>query len=170
MKKLMTIFLCIVLSIPLIACERENNITGNQGKADVDVIETIAGINAETINNKADIDAQNFNATGKSYLAGIGMPSTTYDDLTMGATDTAYTAPANGYVALFCKANTQNGWYGLNTSRLNIRLTPTEPLECAFFVPVRKNENFSIQYSGLTFNFTSQTFYYFRFVYAVGEE
>ena len=32
-----------------------------------------------------------------SYISGLGMPSNMYIDLTLGASGTQYTAPANGY-------------------------------------------------------------------------
>lgn len=54
--------------------------------------------NGDWVNaDKADIDAQNFDSTGKSYIAEIGMPSDTKDDITVGASGTTYQAPANGY-------------------------------------------------------------------------
>ena len=37
----------------------------------------------------------------KSELSGLGMPSSRYETLTLGATGSTYEAPANGYFALF---------------------------------------------------------------------
>ena len=57
-----------------------------------------AGAVLGQLSNKADIDASNFNADGKSLLSGLGMPSSRYIDLTLGASGTTYTAPANGWI------------------------------------------------------------------------
>lgn len=54
------------------------------------------------LSNKADINASNFNADGKSLLSGLGMPSNRYIDLTLGASGSSYTAPANGWFAFYC--------------------------------------------------------------------
>jgi len=61
--------------------------------------EQTAGLNSELFNGKLDIDLGNLPSVGKSYLAGLGMPSDTYEDLTYTASS-FYTAPANGYVVI----------------------------------------------------------------------
>lgn len=61
-------------------------------------------VGAGALANKADIDASNFNAAGKSLLSGLGMPSSRYIDLTLGASGTSYTAPANGWFRLVKKS------------------------------------------------------------------
>lgn len=50
--------------------------------------------------DKADTNASNFTTEGKSLISGFGMPSNQYISLTLGATETTYTAPANGYFML----------------------------------------------------------------------
>ncbi len=69
-----------------------------------DTVQDASLINAGAVlgqlSNKADIDASNFNADGKSLLSGLGMPSNRYIDLTLGASGATYTAPANGYIFL----------------------------------------------------------------------
>ena len=51
-------------------------------------------------NGKVDLDAANLSDTGKSLIAGLGMPSSVYDDLTLGASGSTYMAPANGWLVL----------------------------------------------------------------------
>ena len=53
---------------------------------------------ATDLNGKADTDFTNVTNVGTSKGAGWVFPSDTYIDLTMGASDTIYTAPANGWV------------------------------------------------------------------------
>lgn len=57
-----------------------------------------AGRIEEKLVDKADINAGNLTADGKSLIAGYGMPSNKYVDLTIGATGTQYIAPANGWL------------------------------------------------------------------------
>lgn len=54
----------------------------------------------EDLNLKANTNLSNLTAEGKSLASGLGMPSDRYIDLSVGATGTDYTAPANGYFAL----------------------------------------------------------------------
>ena len=45
-------------------------------------------------------DAANFTSTGKNAIAHMSMPSSKYDDLTLGASGATYTAPADGWLFL----------------------------------------------------------------------
>lgn len=58
---------------------------------------------------KANTDLSNVNNTGKSTAAGWAMPSGTHVNLTLGASGTTYTAPANGY---FCIKASNEGATG----------------------------------------------------------
>lgn len=80
-----------------------------QNETSVDVAEL-----AEDLNNKADLDLTNVDTTGTSLSAGWAMPSDTYIDLTLGASGSTYTAPANGYYVLDCpiSANPGSIWAG----------------------------------------------------------
>ena len=48
---------------------------------------------------KASVDLSNLSTAGRSLASGLGMPSDRYVNLTLGASDTRYVAPANGYFA-----------------------------------------------------------------------
>ncbi len=61
---------------------------------------TTSGIESFTpysVDSLANSNASNFSKVGKSYLSGLSMPSNRYIELTLGATGTKYTAPANGW-------------------------------------------------------------------------
>ena len=45
----------------------------------------------------ANVDASNFTDSGTTFLSGLGMPSNRYETLTVGASGSTYTAPANGW-------------------------------------------------------------------------
>lgn len=93
------------------------------------------------------------------------MPSDRYIDLTLGASGSTYTAPANGYFVLNKRATGTNQYIYLGDveNKMAIRLNATEPSNGQIFLPVRKNEkvNVSYTYGGDTIEF--------RFVYAEGE-
>lgn len=130
-------------------------------------IEQTAGLNAELFNGKVDLNAQNLSDAGKSLIAGFGMPSNSYDDLTLGASGTNYTAPANGwfYVKKFAGATGKYISIMNTTSALATEAQPTATGNAAnIFLPVKKGDIVEISY-----NVTGNTDY-FRFIYAVGSE
>lgn len=59
----------------------------------------------ETLNSKAETALSNVTNTGTSSAAGWAMPSNVYTNLTLGASDSTYTAPANGWFVLEKIAN-----------------------------------------------------------------
>lgn len=59
----------------------------------------------EGLAGKANIDADNFSVPGREELSGIGMPSSKFTELSLGAPVSTYTAPANGYYLLVKRTN-----------------------------------------------------------------
>lgn len=133
-------------------------------------IEQTAGLNAELFNNKLDLNASNLSAQGMSYMASMGMPSDKRIALTLGASGSSYTAPANGWVCarVYSSASGQQffvrgaitggGEYGyrLYSSASGQWLTA--------MLPVKKGDTFDIYYGTPT----AQSYLNFR--YAVGSE
>lgn len=54
---------------------------------------------------KANTDLSNINANGKAVITRMGMPSNRFDELVIGASETPYTAPADGYFYFICRPN-----------------------------------------------------------------
>ena len=133
----------------------------NVGKPTQTATEQTAGLNAELFNDKADIDLQNIDSTGKDYVANLAMPSGTYDTVTPLASGQTYTAPANGYYRI--------NWYPLNTGCwasvskngdelvLNRSYGNSASWYERFLVPVSKGDVITITYDA---NLTSIRFYY----------
>lgn len=118
----------------------------------------------EEINNKADVNLSNISTTGTIEGAGWAMPSSTYENLTLGESGISYTAPANGYYTYKGTASGHGYFYmGLADSVLNVRVDNTDG-KLESFIPVQKGKQVTVTYS----NVTSTVF--FRFVYAVGSE
>lgn len=135
------------------------------GDYEQSALEQTAGLNSELFNGKLDLNAANLSTAGKSLVSGLGMPSTRYENLTLGASGTAYMAPANGYYSIRKTAGVANGWLSLNTS-VGVGYTVTGPgtgNSMWLSVPVKKGDTVSISY-----NMTGTTDM-FRFIYAEGE-
>ena len=122
---------------------------------------------ATDLNGKADVDLSNTNDTAQILMSRMGMPSDSYEDLTLGASNTVYTAPSNGWVFLFGTTNTSNQNIlikdtnsGLISSFVGLPSTGTG---FGTVLPVRKGSSFKVDYTNIK-NYT------FRFVYAQGSE
>ena len=136
---------------------------GNTG----DVVDhQIASIALELFNSKVDLDAQNLNAAGKSYVGGLAMPSDTYIDITLPVSGTIITAPANGYYTWSKVTNANDQMFGMVNQTTGMCLATQVHYNGAWaegFIPVKKGDSLEVKYSaGGTLN-------YFRFVYSEGE-
>lgn len=116
---------------------------------------------------KANVDADNFTAVGKSTLASYAMPSSRYIDLTLGASNSTYTAPANGWYILKIKGdtgqfaalqNTVTGFYVKNNSNQTSATIVPPPM------PAKKSEIVSVGYNA------SKEVVSFVFIYAEGDK
>lgn len=117
--------------------------------------------------NKVNIDADNFTAIGKSTLASYAMPSSRHIKLTLGASDSTYTAPANGWYTLQIKGdagqfaalrNTVTGFYVKNNSTQTSATIVPPPM------PAKKGETVSAVYNA------SKGVVSFVFIYAEGDK
>lgn len=109
------------------------------------------GAIAEALNNKVDLDSS------------WELPGVQYEDLTLGASGTQYTAPADGYIMLACTGTTIGSAFfeAVNSNSLSI---------CASYCggwgramgAIKKGQTFQVYYGGA--GFTKQLF---RFVYAI---
>lgn len=132
-----------------------------------DAIEQTAGLNTELFNGKVDLNASNLNAQGRSYVSGLGMLSSKYVDLTLGASGSTYTAPANGYYSLDKQSTSNisqiwisnNVWIDGRSGRQNNSyiqfVTP----------PCQKGDIITVWYADI-----KPTSGLFRFVYAEGSK
>ena len=120
----------------------------------------------QALSGKADTNLGNLSTAGKDLASGLGMPSSRYVDLTLGASGSTYTAPANGWV-FFSKRSTAAGqWIQIvarkSYSYHQIFAVKVNPIN--FLYPVNKNETFEINYAA------DGTTEKFRFIYAEGAE
>ena len=120
---------------------------------------------------KANATLDNILPQGKSLASFWAMPSNKYVDLTLGASGSTYTAPANGWV--FFSARMQNAGdrifaynYGLDETIRAGFLVITQQVNQALAVtiPVKKGDIFKVAYGTYT------ELLGFRFTYTVGSE
>lgn len=154
----------------------KNNFSSKNGKIYISQSDESQGNDPETdtvnwkelLQNKANIDANNFSTVGKSFISGLGMPSNRYIDLTLGASGSTYTAPANGWYMIQMKSNGAGQYlqlylavHGLGFETHSVDRSNTARLT----VPVTKGKAIRIAY-----NFGSSEAKLFRFIYAEGEQ
>lgn len=120
---------------------------------------------ATDLNGKADIDLTNTTNQAKILMSGMGMPSSTYVDLTLGASGATYTAPANGWFSFSKQTNGTNQYLSIKTDLLGTEVkAPSSGSGLTTFIPVRKGDVITVWYNaGGTTN-------YFKFIYAKGSE
>lgn len=113
------------------------------------------------LNGKADADLSNINTSGKSFASSLAMPSSKYIDLTLGASGSTYTAPANGWI--LCTLSVQANGY-IRVQNFWAQSNNVDDSYVSIFYPITKGESVSIEYT----KYLSTIF--FRFIYAEGEE
>lgn len=99
------------------------------------------------------------------YINTLPFPSSKFLNISPKSSGSSYIAPANGYFHIFAKSWTNFGWVDLRhkSSFLGkVYATPCTGANGDVFLPVKKGDEISAQYSGV--NVT-----YFRFIYAQGE-
>lgn len=116
--------------------------------------------------NAIETTVKAINGLDSETVSGLGMPSSSYDDLTLGASGATYTAVANGWVEFVKQAggaeymqfrNNTSGWFQ------NVNADISGPY-VSILAPVQKNDVFEVIYnlSGSTSRF--------RFYYAEGSK
>lgn len=100
----------------------------------------------------------------KSTISSWSMPSDKYIDLTLGASGSTYTAPANGWFCVAKRSGGTNQYLGLISYGLEFTDYYNSNLVARNFIPCKKGGNITVNY-----NMTGNT-EYFRFIYAEGDK
>ena len=121
---------------------------------------------ATDLNGKADTDLTNATDQAKILMGGMAMPSGTSINLTLGASGTTYTAPANGYVYLrmIGRANNNCGFSINSSSNIGINEEVFQSgAHTGGFLPVKIGDTFTVGH----WNSNVEAFI---FIYAQGSE
>ena len=124
------------------------------------------GAISEALNNKMDRDCHNADATGTSTGAGYAMPSDTYIDLTLNASGSTYTAPANGWFILQASTSRECNimWRNVTNDEPFQEKRVYSAVGTSLIHPILKNNVFYLSYENALSNVK------FRFYYAQGSE
>ena len=122
-----------------------------------------------TEDESANQDLSNLTNAGRILGSGLGMPSNTYIDLTLGTSGLTYTAPANGYFCLNKNKTSQTQYIALINTSMTMGVwsngNPGASGGMVYtYLPVKRGDIVSVVYSA------SGTVNYFKFVYAQGSE
>ena len=133
--------------------------------SDGDSAGKISNFKVCSVDSVVNSNASNFSQAGRSLLAGMSMPSSKYENWTLGASGSTYTAPANGYLTLFKFASGGSAQYAqirVDYRKSDFRNVPSGQ-QATPILPLLKGETATVEY-----NLTGTT-QYFRFIYAEGE-
>ena len=117
-----------------------------------------------TVDSVVNSNASNFSQSGRSLLSGLGMPSGRYIDLTLGASGSSYTAPANGWFFIDVGLTGEKGAAQLSCGSIGASAIPQTGVSPSYaLLPVYSGNVVKLTY-GLSAKFNA-----FRFIYAEGE-
>lgn len=101
----------------------------------------------DEFNNVSNVDLSNLTDEGKRVITELVMPAEEYLELPVGASDTEYTAPANGYAIAEVETTATNGWISVNTDKLSTNnVGPMAKMILYAYVPLNKGDKFTIRY------------------------
>lgn len=130
-----------------------------------------------TISEPNSTGVRTISGPSNEYMASMAMPSNRYVNLTLGASGSTYTVPADGWVAFIQKlqkaTNAQLSSFNVGISADNVRTgfgcnragTTLGASTIRGFIPVRKGDTFYVSYTLLDSSFTGAQL---RFYYAEG--
>lgn len=120
---------------------------------------------ATDLNGKADTDLTNATDQAKILMGGMAMPSDKYIDLTLGASGSSYTAPADGWFCSGVTSTTSSCFNQLINSKRNIfaNASQSSGRPCRIIIPCQKSDSVAFYYEGGTADLI-------RFIYAQGSE
>lgn len=100
----------------------------------------------------------------KALVTGYTFPSDRYVDLTLGASGSKYTMPADGYLYISGDTSKANGRFEISTGQIGAKIVnPISNNSIKCFVPVAKNNEVTVFYPDVTVKL-------FRFVYVEGSQ
>ena len=119
------------------------------------------------LSGKADTNLGNLSTAGKDLASRLGMPSNRYIDLTLGASGSTYTAPANGW--FFLRKVSSGGSQVIYLTNTTNGMTSTSYFSVSgefldSIIPVINGQIIDCGYN------TGGTTQFFRFIYAEGAE
>ena len=121
------------------------------------------------LGGKANIAADNFTTNGQNFLTSLGMPSPRSEEVTLLASGSTYTAPANGLFCFYFKCQTSGNKVTITndtryTSTLMVTTVMSGTIQCVSHW-CRKGDVIKLSWSSTAINLSGSTA---DFIYAVG--
>jgi len=116
------------------------------------------------ISDKANKTLDNITANGKTKVANLAMPSSSYIDYTL--TDRSFTAPANGYFNAIAKMGSNSNIRWINNTNgiaINYMNTGNDTRNAGILIPAKTGDELTLAASNVT------SMEQIRFIYAQGE-
>ena len=113
---------------------------------------------------KANVNLSNASNTGIAAIAYYGMPSSTLENLTLGASGSTYTAPANGFLFLSKEATVAGQFIQFSDGVSYPKVYSSGATTVSLLYPCRKGVAITINYSA------DGSTNAFRFIYAEGSK
>ena len=133
--------------------------------------EIVRGDNGKIISFAPKLPFRAVDYNDKSEISGWSMPSNRYIDLTLGASGTTYTAPADGWASAYdfvVQTNSILAIYQVSNRGIGNRLARPSKISYAdAFIPCAKGDKFKLEYGDQTGNINTPKL---RFYYTVGSE
>lgn len=126
----------------------------------------ISSFTLHNVDSVVNSNASNFSQAGRSYLSGLGMPSDRYIDLTLLASESTYTAPANGWFFFIGSWSNANTYFQMRSVQKFYRVQTISVTGNGYhglMLPITKGDSCMVAYAATPSNVT------FRFIYAEGE-
>ena len=122
--------------------------------------------NTQIIGFNPETTVELFKRQDRNEISGLGMPSSKYADLTLGASGSTYTAPANGWYTCYIGGLTTVGYIYMRNNANNLIMETRSTIDgtaVSAYVPVQKGQSILVNYDAVG------TGNLFRFIYAEGE-
>lgn len=119
-----------------------------------------------TVDSVANSNMSNISSAGRSFISGMGLPSSKTEQLTLSVSNSEYIAPANGYISVYAVPNEGTYIYLRNSaSTIGDALISKGTIEAILTVPVLKGSSVIYVYNGTFYNDLNRIY----FTYAEGE-
>lgn len=124
-----------------------NGINRDNGNIDIIARDSNSNANSLTISANGTITWDTNDI--RTIMANSAMPSDTYTDLSVGSSDSTYTAPKNGYFYAYGVSTNENAFLQL-VAKVGMRCFVTlSTYNLSVFIPVKKNDVMTLTYQNI---------------------
>ena len=136
------------------------------GTCSTDSNHRITSCQFASVDSVSNNNMSNISNAGKSFISGMGLPSSKTEQWTLSVSNSEYIAPANGYFSVYAVPSQGTYMYLKNSDgTIGDALISTGTIEAILTVPVLKGSSVIYTYNGTFYNNLNRIY----FTYAEGE-